>query len=235
MIREHTKRIRPPRALWVPFDLGNPLGAPGRPDFQMAVLRSVLGLLSRDRGPVLEDYPHEAPTSSARATGWSCPIPLPAPDIGESDAERLAARLGDEIARLRPWYEEGRRARGRTTVGLSGLTADGLAQAGRFLAGLATGDDPEPPADVSIAMPRLLRFVADDMKAYYFEAATAQPGQVDATPAELRDWLFFTTVLGDTLLRIRDRFAAAEDAQTRRLQGGFVPAAVLELRSAARR
>ena len=28
LIREHTERIRPPRALWVPFELGRPFGVP---------------------------------------------------------------------------------------------------------------------------------------------------------------------------------------------------------------
>jgi len=56
LIREHTLQISPPRALWVPFELGNPLGAPGEPELQTRVLRAVLGLLERETGPVLEDW-----------------------------------------------------------------------------------------------------------------------------------------------------------------------------------
>ena len=40
LIRVHTEKIRPPRALWVPFELGRPLGTPDEPDFQTRVLRA---------------------------------------------------------------------------------------------------------------------------------------------------------------------------------------------------
>ena len=45
LVREHSEKIRPPRALWVPFMLGRPLGAPDAPDFQRRVLRAALELL----------------------------------------------------------------------------------------------------------------------------------------------------------------------------------------------
>lgn len=64
LIREHTEAIKPPRALWVPFELGRPFGMPGDADFQKRVLRRVLALLEAESGPVLEDYPEEAPKCS---------------------------------------------------------------------------------------------------------------------------------------------------------------------------
>ena len=56
LIREHTASIRPPRALWVPFMLGRPLGDPGEAEGQRSVLNAVLSLLERAEGPVLEDH-----------------------------------------------------------------------------------------------------------------------------------------------------------------------------------
>ena len=47
LIREQTAAIKPPRALWVPFMLGRPFGAPGEPPFQRRVLRARLSLLER--------------------------------------------------------------------------------------------------------------------------------------------------------------------------------------------
>ena len=44
LIREHTEIIKPPRALWVPFMLGRPLGVPDDGEFQKRVLRSALAL-----------------------------------------------------------------------------------------------------------------------------------------------------------------------------------------------
>ena len=54
--------MQPPRALWVPFPLGRPLGKPGDAPFQQGVIQAALDLLHRQVGPVLEDYPHDAPT-----------------------------------------------------------------------------------------------------------------------------------------------------------------------------
>ncbi len=78
LIREHTETIRPPRALWVPFELGRPLGAPENPAFQRRVLLSALELLEAIQGPVLADFPDEAPEDIAGSgegqEGWSCPV-----------------------------------------------------------------------------------------------------------------------------------------------------------------
>jgi hypothetical protein len=37
LVREHTEKINPPRALWVPFELGRPVGPPDEPAFQRRV------------------------------------------------------------------------------------------------------------------------------------------------------------------------------------------------------
>ena len=51
LVRDNTERMRPPRALWVPFELGRPFGAPNDADFQSEVLRAALALLERPDGP----------------------------------------------------------------------------------------------------------------------------------------------------------------------------------------
>ena len=60
-MREHTEAIHPPRALWVPFILGRPFGVPGDSAFQRRVLVAALRLLEAPAGPVLADYPEDAP------------------------------------------------------------------------------------------------------------------------------------------------------------------------------
>ncbi len=69
LIREHTERLRPPRALAVPFELGRPFGAPGEPDFQRRVLSACLELFVRKTGPVLEDFPDAPPGADADSEG----------------------------------------------------------------------------------------------------------------------------------------------------------------------
>lgn len=59
MLPEITRRVRPPRALAVPYALGFPLGAPGDPAGQRAVLRALLALCSGTAVPLLEEL---APT-----------------------------------------------------------------------------------------------------------------------------------------------------------------------------
>ena len=55
MLARITAKIRPPRALAVPFPLGFPLGEANNRELQTAVLRQVLALLERDDVPVLEE------------------------------------------------------------------------------------------------------------------------------------------------------------------------------------
>ena len=67
----------PSRSLWVPFEMGRPLGVPGDAEFQTDVLRSLLGLFERESGPVIVDYPRESPITAETDAAWSCTIPLP--------------------------------------------------------------------------------------------------------------------------------------------------------------
>ena len=46
LLREVAERVRPPRALWVPYPHGYPLGLPGDPTGQRRVMESALGLLA---------------------------------------------------------------------------------------------------------------------------------------------------------------------------------------------
>ena len=55
MLPEITRKVRPPRALEVPYNLGYPLGRPDDPPLQRRILRALLRLTSRDDVPVIED------------------------------------------------------------------------------------------------------------------------------------------------------------------------------------
>lgn len=56
MLAEVTRKIRPPRALAVPWPLGFPLGEPGNAGLQRRVLSALLALLPRADVPVFEDF-----------------------------------------------------------------------------------------------------------------------------------------------------------------------------------
>jgi hypothetical protein len=57
LLREVSLRVRPPRALFVPFRHGHPLGEPGQPQRQRAVLEEALRMLETPglRAPALLD------------------------------------------------------------------------------------------------------------------------------------------------------------------------------------
>jgi hypothetical protein len=56
LLREITEKTRPPRALFVPFPLGYPLGEPHKADLQTRIMRAAFTLLSRNDCPVLESF-----------------------------------------------------------------------------------------------------------------------------------------------------------------------------------
>jgi D-proline reductase (dithiol) PrdB len=53
MLPEVTRKVRPPRALAVPYPLGYPLGMPNETETQRAILRAMLALCERTDVPVL--------------------------------------------------------------------------------------------------------------------------------------------------------------------------------------
>lgn len=59
LLRQVALRVRPPRALFVPFRHGYPLDSPGEPGRQKAVLEAALRMLEdpRLKPPALLDFP----------------------------------------------------------------------------------------------------------------------------------------------------------------------------------
>jgi len=56
LLEEITGKIRPPRALSVPYPLGFPLGEANNAGLQATILRALLALLERTDVPVLERF-----------------------------------------------------------------------------------------------------------------------------------------------------------------------------------
>lgn len=214
LIRPQTENTRPPRALWVPFELGRPMGAPNDPAFQRRVLRAALALLEREDGPVLiEDFPDDAPADAAAAAngeGWFCPISLPPPPVDLAAGGGFKAALAAEIGSLSTWHDIARRERGRTTMGLSGMAINEIAD---FICAFLDGEVPDKPkGDLSLA--QSLKFAVEDLKTYYREAAGAQPGR--NTGRQMNDWFYGRTVAGKALYAL---WPIASDLATERDDG----------------
>ena len=225
-MREHSEAIKPPRALWVPFELGRPLGQPNDAEFQQRVLRACLGLLEANSGPVLEDYPEDVPADAASGDiiGMSCPIDLPQPPSNENELTRSFLQ---EIEQIMPWYEMAVNQRHRTTVGISELD---IADAARFLINfIEDASTPSPRPEVEIGP--MLKFACEDLKAFYSEAMSAQPGM--STSMAVESWLWSETVLGKLLWKFREENLDHPDAYTRYLaQRSLIPDRQIQLQGA---
>ena len=67
-----------------------------------------------------------------------------------------------------------------------------------------------PPRD-DLPKGHVLKLAYEDLKAYYGEAVTAQPG--NHTSAEVETWLFNDTVFGQALWTLRDICRASDNEQ----------------------
>ncbi|MEM7080874.1 MAG: hypothetical protein AAF513_19830 [Pseudomonadota bacterium] len=194
-MRENTVALRPPRALWVSFPLGRPLGVPGDAAFQHRVIAAGLSLLQAPSGPVLEDHTEDMPPGwVGNETGSACPVEFAQPArVPDSWTGRLSA----ELQQLVPWYELSLRRRDRTTFGLAGLE---MRQIVHHLGRLLDGSDTE------VGDLRSFKYMLEDAKAYYTEALTARPGV--HPPDAVAQWLYKDSCLGQGIVTLYHRFAA---------------------------
>jgi hypothetical protein len=208
----------PPRALWVPFILGRPFGVPGDGQFQQRVLRAALHLLEAPAGPVLEDYAEEAPAPAAAETeGMACPVSFDR----KIDADDLGAALAREIEELAPWHDLAAKRRERTTTGLSGMAMD---EAARFVASYLKSSP--APSLKGMNAGETLKIVCDDLRAYYYEAAAAQPGNPDAHA--VLHWFWHDTAAGRAFLALQKICLDSADPSLQVLGGNsLVPRAIV--------
>ncbi len=217
LIREHTEVISPPRAMWVPFIMGRPFGVPNDPAFQRRVLLAVLRLLEAPAGPLIVDYPEEAPQPAAADAGeemepFACPV-----NFGRAPADLgLAASIQREIAELTPWHDMTRKKRGNSKASLSGLTPAAAAQ---FVTDFI--DDPgiasyRPDLPIDTA----LRLACQDLQTYYQEAVAAQPGARAALEAQ--QWFWEETAVSKAFFKVRDLCLQCDNEMLRRFGGRYL-------------
>lgn len=202
LVREHTEAMQPPRALWVPFMLGRPFGAPNDPAFQRRVLMAALELLDAGDGPLLEDFPEDAPGGRPdEARAIACPVNFAPRAGGDDPLERLLA----EISQLEPWHDIAMRQRRRTASPLTGLA---VAELARFAAS-HLGASPLPSYDAHLSPAEALKRACDDLRAFYLAAASAQPGTLE--PLGIEQWFWRDTAAGRLFLELQQACLASAD------------------------
>ena len=215
LVREHAARVRPPRALYVPFPFGYTLGKPDDPEYQTKVITAALDLLKCPAGPVLADFGEETWASQlVQASAVRPPAEKAGPEPPGSDP-------ANEVTALRVFYERWVADHdGRTSVGVSGVPQRRFRGMIRFLESYARGGDAdmkERPRDVSI--PQFVRYCGDDLKAFFYEARMSQ--RPKASDLELHTWFWGQTATGQLLSAIAQGWDSTDDRELTYLANGL--------------
>jgi hypothetical protein len=205
LVREHVVKMHPPRALWVPFELGRPLGTPNDIELQQRVLKAALALLDEPGAePLLKDYAEEASYRDGDVN-WAFP--------GQLDTESVM----DEAKLVLPVWHKAQTRINRTTTGISGLSPEAAVEyIDRYLS-------PDPmPNPKGMAPISRARFAVDDIKAFYFEAALASGGRPSSF--QLNEWFWKQTRAGRMILDFQEAARVADDRKLRMISDSLVPA-----------
>ena len=211
MVREHAEKVKPPRALFVPFFFGFALGRPNDSACQHQVLNAAFHMLKSLEGPVLVDFPDDsAPTAMPQASQVASDTALPT---------RSAA---DEITAMRAFYERWLENNGgRTAVGLCGIPQRRFRGVIRFLESCAEGEEQadmsERPA--SITRHQFIRYCADDLKAFFYEARMEQNKEADEEA--LHRWFWGSTACGKLIADVAARLNDSDDASLKAIAYGL--------------
>jgi hypothetical protein len=182
----------------VAFPLGRPLGAPNNSEFQRDVLKNALLLVEEPEGPVLVDYPHDVGDIENDHTPQACPVDFSTRKKEQTDREIFLEHLQKEIDTMQTWHDIAREKTGRSTAELSGLTPGQIVI---LFTDFIDGNLPEISLD-NKSISDHLRMAAQDLKAFYFEAVSAQPRQT-CNDEVLSNWFWKETYAAVLINEVR--------------------------------
>ena len=219
--------MQPPRALYVPFELGRPFGTPNDPGLQRRVLIDALRLLERTDGPLIEDFEFSSADlkkNSEDNEEWACPVNLAIPQNSLNDIQMLTRDIRQEVTLLQPWYQASiKKFKGRR---LDGLTVYSPLEIIDFLVSFIK----DPDIESSLSNQPIgcaLKLTSDDLKYFYFQSAMARPTNISDN--QLESWFYGETLARKLLINIR-AICLRHDNEVLKLIGrtNFVPNAMLK-------
>ena len=205
LVREHVEHMRPPRALWVPFELGRPFGVPDEAGLQTRVLCAALALLDQPGpGPILEDFTEEASYLPGEKD-WKYP--------GDLDTSDVLA----EVASVHPFWEQARDRHGRSSFGISGLSAKAAIE---FIARYHCAEPMPNPK--GMARVTRAKYAVVDITAYYLESATAVAGHPSSH--QLGEWFWEHTLASAMIREFQEIARSSDDSNLNLIADSLVPA-----------
>lgn len=187
LVRGQAETSKPPRALYVEFPLGRPLGRPDDPELQTAVLHAAFELLERNDAPFIVDYPEIIEEASEEPA--TCPMPP------RHDPDLHAAI--DEARGLRGAYQRNVEATGRTLLGrVTSPDLDGVVALIEKMIRLEAGETLD---DVGLAEGAGIA-AGQDIRAYYEEAGLQLADNATGSRS-LESWFYRTTETGQLIRR----------------------------------
>lgn len=172
----------------------------------------MLGLLDRPDGPVLEDFPEEAPPE--RGSDGAFLPPVRHFSLHKAPLETLGKIFHKEVSSLDSLYEKNLSVTGRTAV-----VTFGPMEAYKRLEGLMKQGDQDARGQSSALTE--LRMASFDLKSFYYEAASG--GGPSVSYREVDSWFWDETAAGELLKRVRDRCLESEEPLLQRLASALVP------------
>ncbi len=203
LIRLHLEKMLPPRAMWVPFELGRPVGGPDNPEFQREVLHRALALVETADKQILIDFDKDDPGATADPD-WQGP------------ALESHVSVVEECQALKPEYQRYCVIKSRTSIGVAKASIPELAELIDHAA--AEGEFKSLRDDISARL--MFRFALDDLKAYYVESALE--GQGSPSSQQVYDWLWNDTLLGSCMQKLRAQLMASDDQKNKDLAAKFI-------------
>ncbi len=140
-------------------------------------------------------------------------LSMPCPTFKSlSSTGRLLESFSMEFFQMKSWHDLALSKNNRTTTGVSGFSPEASLA---FISGFVKGEEPNENIPDSLA--DSLRMVAEDIKAFYLEGISAQPGQPTDSKI-LADWFWGETYAALVLNEVR-KISLTQDSERMKLLG----------------
>ena len=130
--------------------------------------------------------------------------------------ENLVESFSKEFSQMKIWYDASLSRSNRTSTGVSGLLPE---EAVAFILAFIKGEEPDRK-NKNTSLPDTLRLAAEDIKAFYFEGISAQPGQATDSKT-LADWFWGETHAALVINEVR-KTSLKYDSKTMKLLGSLL-------------